>query len=127
MSRPESNLRARAGYFETRRSSRHPWVAAHVTQDAGGRWAVTVDGVPSLEMYDCTSAEELYAECLMEGVNAFSHPLLSVFLFGREITKEQYDWRLAASRHAKINDPSHPAANPDKPIDLGTVPIASIF
>ena len=119
-------LRARPGYFETRRSSRHPWVAAHVTQDSVGRYGLILDGVPSLEMWEVESAEDLYAGCILEGVNAFAHPLLAIWLFGREITEESYQFRLSVSTWAKQNDPSHPAANPDKPINMATLPIGSI-
>lgn len=120
-------LYARTGYFEVKRGARYPAVAAEVTRDMDGRWAVTIDGVTSLELFECTSAEELYAECLVEGVNAFTHVLLSVWLFGTEIDKATYDERLLVSSWAKQNDPDHPAANPNRRIDLGTLPIANIF
>ena len=124
--RSRDDLRARPGFFEVRKSSRHPWVAARVERDLDGRYSVTIGGVTGLESWTCGSAEEMFLELVAAGENAFRHPLLAIWLFGREVDEETYNLRLATAAWAQEYVPDHPAANPDKPIDLGTLPVSLI-
>jgi hypothetical protein len=43
--------------------------------------------------------------------------LQKVWLFGRKIDKQMYDFLLARYQHYKVFQPDHPFANPLKPID----------
>jgi len=45
-----------------------------------------------------------------------------IWLFGRKITEQEYDFMLARARHAKLHDPQSPWANPRKPLDLKSIP-----
>ena len=45
-----------------------------------------------------------------------------VWLFGRRVSQQEYDFMLARARHAKLHDPQSPWANPRKPLDLKSIP-----
>ena len=45
-----------------------------------------------------------------------------VWHWGRIITQAEHDYRLTLKAWALANDPSHPAANPRKPINLAAMP-----
>lgn len=121
MSDPDPE-RQTEGYFEVRRSARHPWTAAHVRLD-GDVYVLTLRGVELAERWPRQDVLTLFAQCLLEERNAFTHPLLSVWLFGRPCDKTAYDYRLKLGRWAAEHAPTHPAARPDDPVDINAVPI----
>lgn len=119
-------LEARPGLFEVRRSRNHPWYAAKVEIEPDGRYSLTLDGDKLPDRWEVTNALDLFAEQIAAGENAFSHPLLAVFLFGREIDEAQYRFRVTTAGWARTNEKNHPAADPKKRIDFRTIPIAHI-
>ena len=114
------------GFFETRRRKGYPWVAALI-ELSDGQFSLTLDGERHPETWPETTKEQLFADRLERGEDAFRHPLLSVWLFGRACSEGDYRYRLAMSAHARQHHANHPLARPDQPIDLGIVPLNFII
>lgn len=125
--RPRPPLKARTGLFKVRLHRKGAPVACLVGQEAHGRYHVVLDGERLQETWEVESAEQLYADCLADGVDAFRHPLLSVWLFGDEIDEETYRYMLRMAGHARDHDPRHPMADPTKPIDRNTMPVSAVL
>lgn len=91
------------GYFVIRLVKGGPPVAARIAFDeATGMWQVTINGEPkrpAAEPWHAESMEKVWAYALMT-------------------TEAEYNFLLARAAHAREHDPTHPAANPDEPIDF---------
>ena len=87
-----------------------PWVPARIVF-ADGLWSVVVDG------RECGSDADRWRVPYME----------SVWLFGHRLDADEYLAACAIGAWAKVNDPLSPAASPERPIDLMSVPITSIM
>lgn len=115
----------RPGYYRIRIARRGPWIAACIAVE-GDTITVMQDGAPHAETFRADAIADLIIDSVMEG-EAFRHPLLRIAWFGEAIDEAEYRHLLALGAWARDNRPSHPAAQPDKPIDLNAVPIADIF
>ena len=115
----------RPGYYRIRRVRSGPWIAAEL-QIADGQIAVTEERETIIAGIPLETLPDLWVEAHIEG-EAFRHPLLRLLLFGVPIEAPEYNHMLATAAWARSNARSHPAANPDRPIDLGTIPIEHLF
>jgi hypothetical protein len=99
-----------------------PRVAAriHFDQDLD-IWRVTVGGEDHARTWASAELAEELCEALMNG-RTFSHPLFRVALFGEPIDQAEHDFLLKRAAWAREHDPESPAARPDRPINLGTLP-----
>lgn len=115
----------RPGHYRVRRVRNGPWIAAEIIVD-NGMVFVTEDGTPSFEGLRLTELADIIVEATVDG-EAFRHPVLRCLWFGVPIDRAEYQHLITLAAWARQNAPSHPAANPDKPIDMGRVPITDIF
>lgn len=115
----------RPGYYRVRKVRNGPWIAAEITvQD--GMILISEDGAGAALGVSSAMYEDLIVESITEG-QAFSHPLLRCAWFGEPIDEAEYRHLIALGAWARQHRPSHPAAQPDRPIDRNTVPISDIF
>ena len=112
------------GYYKVRRVRNGPWIAAEIIIQ-GAMIIVTEDGAPSGEV-SASAYADLVIDATIEG-EAFRHPVLRCAWFGVPIDATEYRHLLTLAAWARANAPDHPAANPDKRIDMGNVPITDIF
>ncbi len=119
-------VEAKPGFFQVRRSARHPWIAVKI-EIIEGQFVLWRDGTQHAETWPVQSILDLFGAEILEDRNAFGHPLLSVWLFGQPISEETYRYRVALGEWARTHAPDHPAANPTRPIDPLTVPIDHII
>lgn len=91
----------RPGYFMIRLVRGGPPVAAAICHDAKG-WYVIIDGVEKRPAPEPWDAEDMSR----------------VWHYGREVPEEEYRFRVATAEHARVHDPSHPAAKPDQAVDF---------
>ena len=97
---------AEAGYFLLRLVKGGPLVAAQIIHE-GGMWRAVIDGVPQLPgAADWTRAA---------GVER-------IWIGGTRCTAAEYAYRLNLKSWATTAAPSHPAAQPDKSIQLTRQP-----
>jgi hypothetical protein len=122
---PQRIDQVRPGYYRIRRVKNGPWIAAEIIITNGMVFA-TEDNVPSFEGLQLTELANMIVEAVMGG-DAFRHPVLRTLWFGVPIDAAEYKHLLALAAWARANAPSHPAANPDRPISMHTIPITDIF
>lgn len=113
------------GHYRVRLARRGPWVGALI-EVTKGTISVVVDGYPHNETWELADLAEITTAAVIDG-EAFRHPLLRVAWFGEEIEEADYRHLLAVSRWAREHRPKHPAANPERPVDLGQIPITDLF
>ena len=94
------------GYFLLRLVKGGPQVAACIRHDAG-LWSAEIDGEP------CGPAHADPSQA--DGVFRIWHA-------GRPTTAEEFAYRLQLRSWAVANDPSHPAAQASRPVDLRVLP-----
>lgn len=89
------------GYYLTRLIRNGPPVGAQIVQHEDGQWSVMRDGV-------------------WEGPshNPWSLPLMHTVFIAKRTTAEDVQYRIGMRKWAELYAPTHPAANPRKPIDL---------
>lgn len=98
------------GTFRVRLVRFGPWVAAKIVNE-NGLWWVELDGREYGGDADPWRAEHMER----------------VWFHGHRIAEDEYRAALAVSMWARTNAPDHPAATPDRPIDMISVPISSLF
>lgn len=54
-------------------------------------------------------------------------PIIKIMARGEECTEDEYNFRLEMKAWAVANSPEHPAARPDKPIDVRLLPASDDF
>jgi hypothetical protein len=81
-----------------------PWVPAMI-DCVDGVWTTTINGEVIGE-----PGEDQIRACVFD-----------VWLFSVQIEQSEYDYMMAMKAWAEANDPTHPAANPRKVIDLLTM------
>ena len=113
------------GLFKIRRVPKGPWVAAELII-AGGQLATTEDGSPVLAPIWLAELPDLLVEATIEG-EAFRHPLFRLLYFGVRITRAEYEHLIETAAWARRHSPRSAAANPDRPVNPGTIPIADLF
>jgi hypothetical protein len=113
------------GTFKIRLVRNGPWVAAELIV-ARGMITTTEDGSPVLAPVPVTALADLLVEATMEG-EAFRHPLFRLLYFGVRIDRDEYEHLLETAAWARRHSPRSAAANPGRPVDLGTVPIRDLF
>jgi hypothetical protein len=114
----------RPGFYRVRRVRSGPWVGAEVALE-DGVVTVSFDGEPQASVpHD--EVEALIIEAVTEG-EAFRHPILAVCWFGEPIDEADYRHLLATAAWARQHRPGHPAANPDKPVDINQVAVKDLF
>ena len=104
MTVPRQSGVAVPGHYLIRLVRRGPWVAAEISHGEDG-WRCIVGGVvegPSDNPWSLASLGQVHA-------------------YGRETTPSEAAYREAMRRHAELHDPSHPAANPRKPVSLDRI------
>lgn len=116
---------AKPGLYRVRRTRNGPWIAAEITVTAG-LIEVIENGVPHAERWPVDNFPTILSDAVMAG-EAFGHPLLRILWFGVPIERQEHRALLALSRWAQANDPRHPAANPDRPVNMNDVPIDRLF
>lgn len=112
--------RPEPGYYLVRLVPKGWPVGARIVL-ADGRYSATVDDLPVPGSWTEEELEAEAAEWLSRG-QLFDHPFLRVSLFGTPCTETDYQHRLALKAWAKQHRPTHPAANPEKPIDPRLLP-----
>lgn len=113
------------GYYRIRLTKGGHPVAAQISIDQG-LITVTVNGEPDGTPLPTDQLAETIIEATIEG-EAFRHPVLRVAWFGTPIDEAEYRHLLRDARWAKANNPKHPAANPERRVDLNKLPIKDIF
>lgn len=113
------------GAYRIRRRRDGPWIAARLTID-NGTIVVTEEEVVVLCDLPADGVEAVVIDATIEG-RAFNHPLVRLLYFGVPITESVYAHMLATAAWAKQHAQNHPAAHPDLPIDMNTIPIEHLF
>ena len=88
------------GYYAVKLVKKGPAVGARIAH-GDGNWYATINGEHKIGSED-------------PELNEF---VQQVWLFGRKIDKQEYDFLLARCAAYRLNWPDHPYANPEKPID----------
>lgn len=91
------------GFYSVRLVRKGPPVAARI-DFKDGMWAVSIDGKPPAH----APSEQPWTDPAME----------RVAMYGMPIPEAEYHYLLARAAHAREHDPTHPAANPEMPINL---------
>lgn len=115
----------RPGFYKIRRVPRGPWVAAELII-AAGMISTTEDASPVLAPIPIDTVSDLLVEATMEG-EAFRHPLFRLLYFGVRIERPEYEHLIETAAWARLHSRRNPAANPDRPVDPNTIPIADLF
>lgn len=110
-------------YFRVRRIKGGPWVGCEITI-ADRLVRLSEDGNPAT---DAVSLDELDDLLVAWAMGEQQHPLVRTLLFGEAISAAQHRHLLTVAAWARVNAPNHPAANPDRPVDLNKLPIGMIF
>ncbi|HUY05075.1 MAG TPA: hypothetical protein VMV33_17495 [Rhodocyclaceae bacterium] len=94
------------GHFLLRLVRGGPFVAARIAY-TDNLWRATIDGAeqdpPAPEWFRAAGVERIW-------------------IGGRRCTPAEYDYHLQLARWARTHSPDHPAAQPEKPIDLRRLP-----
>ena len=98
------------GYYETRLVKNGPFVPARV-------W---INDTPRDEAGDFLEDQGLMMEIDGERVNGQHMNQRWLWMYGNPITKQEYDFMIADSSHAKQHRPEDAKAKPRKSIDLST-------
>lgn len=96
------------GYFRMKLVKRGPYVPARIQKDENGRWLATIDGKDQFPPHE--------DPILASGV-------LRIWHSATEIQFHEYDYLIQLGEYARAHAPDSPAANPNKPIDLLTLPL----
>lgn len=90
------------GFYALRLVKKGPEVGAEIIFDPfTATWSVDINGETHPPSIDPQLNDQLQ----------------QVWLFGRRIDQQEYDFLLARYKHYLAHDPSHPFANPDKAVD----------
>ena len=114
-----------AGHYRVRRVPRGPWVGVEVSLQDGMIYVVE-DGAPVAHGVPAAALGDLMGDLTAEG-SAFSHPIARILLWSERITEGEYRLLLARANWALVNSPESPAANPNKPIDVNSIPISDLI
>lgn len=98
------------GFFRLRLIKGGPWVPAQIRR-VGTEWHATIAGV--LSVYQ----SELDDSCPSDAVAVWR-----IWHGGKEINEDDYQLMLQRMAWARRDMPDHPAANPDKPVDMTKLP-----
>lgn len=113
------------GYYRVRRVPKGPWVGCEVSvQDA--MVFVVEDGSPAAHGWSLDALPDEIGDAAAMG-HAFSHPILRLLLWSERITEAEYRRMLAVSSWAAANSPQSAEANPNRPIDVNSIPIGDLF
>jgi hypothetical protein len=122
---PRRSDRIEPGYYRYRKVRNGPFVAARIAIRDGVIYVAEEDG-PAHYAVSVTDFAELVTSSIMDG-EAFRNPLLRVAWYGQPIDEIEYRHLIAYAKWARMHAPQHPAARPDKPVDLNNLPIDLIF
>lgn len=122
---PQRIDEVQAGFYRLQAVRNGPWIAARITIE-GNTITLEQDTSPPTVSVGAGDYADLVIDAVIEG-EAFGHPIIRAVWFGVRIERAEYDHLLRTAAWARANQPSHPAANPTKPIDLNRLPITDIF
>jgi hypothetical protein len=111
------------GYYRYRRVRGGPWLPVRLIIEDGMVMAWE-DGSPVAHGLTIAAVNDLMATAMMEG-EAFTHPLLRLILFAKACSEEDYRFLVAERAWARANE--EPGSDADRPVDMNTIPIRSIF
>lgn len=113
-------------YVKLRRVRHGPWVPAEICR-RDGLISVRECGEETVSTICADGIDAAIADMMIKGASVFADPVIRALAFGVEISKADHDLMVATAAWARSNEPDHPAADPRKPIDLGTMPIRHLF
>lgn len=105
-----------AGYYRMKRIRGGPWIGVRIWRCCH---CTPVGPAPHAWRPECDRYPPLIAT--VEGKDQPPLPLWS-WVAGREISEADYRYLTEGSAWDRLYDPQAPSANPDKPIDLGSMP-----
>lgn len=108
---------------KVRRVRNGPLIACEITVN-GGVVSIAEDGKTSATPIPLTDVDETLIEW---ATGETLHPVMRALMFGQPIEEPEYRYLLTMGAWAREHAPSHPAAKPDEPIDINTIPIDMIF
>lgn len=113
-----------AAGFYTLRLVRRGWrIGVQLFREDGLFWA-EANGDPPTEPINLARLHTEMQEWLM-GESA-REMVLRLWLYGEPTTEADYRWRVEMRRWAEIHDPTHPAANPMRPVDTAKMNIIKL-
>jgi len=103
---------ARPGHFKVRLVKRGPWMPARVERDC----SCTIGGGTHEWKASCDRFQYLRGE-----IDGMTVAVDRVWLFGQEITGDEFNYLTASVQWDREHDATSPAARPREAIDLNTI------
>jgi hypothetical protein len=107
---------ARPGHFKVRLVKRGPWMPARLERDC----ACTVNGGGDQSVHPWTDTCDRH-QYLRGEIDGMTVDVDRVWLFGEEITEDEFNYLTSSVQWDRENDATSPAARPREAIDLNTI------